>query len=306
MPQTDRHKKREIPIEFDFFNTLDKLPVEKRCTIIMISCGSTTIKINEHFQTVNAPAVLCISQYDKFQCIEKTHLSAKAFHFDPWYIKACLRFENLDDDISIDEKYVYERNMLYMFTKHSGNFQGIFHLTPQQYIHINELMLMIGAETYAQSDDYWTCRIRRMLRQTINCIYDIYVDQRKLKFYELSENTNPVTICTDYIHANYQNDITLTSLCELVHLNRTTLNQRFKQQLNCTCIEYLLHYRLKIAQELLSNTNLKIEEISSQCGFKYGSYFNRQFTKCLGISPSEFRKNPTGYSSFEGGKVRKL
>ena len=64
---------------------------------------STTIKINEHFQAVNAPAVLCISQYDKFQCIEKTHLSAKAFHFDPWYIKACLRFENLDDDISIDE-----------------------------------------------------------------------------------------------------------------------------------------------------------------------------------------------------------
>lgn len=44
MPQTDRHKKREVPIEFDFYNTLDKLPVEKRCTIIMISCGSTTIK----------------------------------------------------------------------------------------------------------------------------------------------------------------------------------------------------------------------------------------------------------------------
>ena len=206
----------------------------------MISCGSTTIKINEHFQTVNAPAVLCISQYDKFQCIEQTHLSAKAFHFDPWYIKACLRFENLDDNISIDEKYIYERNMLYMFTKHSGNFQGIFHLTPQQYIHINELMLVIGAETYTQSDDYWTCRIRRLLHQTINCI------------------------------------------------------------------EYLLHYRLKIAQELLSNTNLKIEEIASQCGFKYGSYSNRQFTKCLGISPSEFRKNPTGYSSFDGGKVWKL
>lgn len=59
MPQTDRHKKREIPIEFDFYNTLDKLPVEKRCTIIMISCGSTTIKINEHFQTVNV--LLCFA-----------------------------------------------------------------------------------------------------------------------------------------------------------------------------------------------------------------------------------------------------
>ena len=86
MPQNDRHKEREIPIEFDFYNTLESLPVDNRCTIIMISCGSTTVKINEHIQTVTAPAVLCISQYDNFQCLERTHLSAKVFHFDPWYI----------------------------------------------------------------------------------------------------------------------------------------------------------------------------------------------------------------------------
>lgn len=77
MPQNDRHKEREIPIEFDFYNTLESLPVDNRCTIIMISCGSTTVKINEHIQTVTAPAVLCISQYDNFQCLERTHLSAK-------------------------------------------------------------------------------------------------------------------------------------------------------------------------------------------------------------------------------------
>ena len=46
MPHTDRHKEREIPIEFDFYNTLESLPVDNRCTIIMVSCGSATIKIN--------------------------------------------------------------------------------------------------------------------------------------------------------------------------------------------------------------------------------------------------------------------
>ena len=51
MPQNDRHKEREIPIEFDFYNTLESLPVDNRCTIIMISCGSTTVKINEHIQS---------------------------------------------------------------------------------------------------------------------------------------------------------------------------------------------------------------------------------------------------------------
>ena len=49
-----------------------------------------------------------------------------------------------------------------------------------------------------------------------------------------------------------------------------------------------------------------VDDIATQCGFKYSSYFNRQFTKCLGITPSEFRKNPTGYSMFEGGKIGKL
>ena len=31
MPQTDRHKEREIPIEFDFYNTLESLPMNNRC-----------------------------------------------------------------------------------------------------------------------------------------------------------------------------------------------------------------------------------------------------------------------------------
>ena len=139
-----------------------------------------------------------------------------------------------------------------MFTKHQNNFQGIFSLTPQNYIHINELMLMIGAETFSQSDGFWTCRIRRMLLQLINCIYDIFVDQRKLKFFELPECNNPATTCAEFIHTNYAQEIILQDLCDLVNLNRTSLNQKFKQQFSCTCMEYLLQYRLKIAQELLS------------------------------------------------------
>lgn len=66
MPQTDRHKEREIPIEFDFYNTLESLPMNNRCTIIMVSCGNATIKINNHIQTVTSPAVLCIIPIRQF------------------------------------------------------------------------------------------------------------------------------------------------------------------------------------------------------------------------------------------------
>ncbi len=306
MPQIDRHKERTIPIEFDFYDTLQSLPANDRCSIVLFTCGNATININQHYQTIHSPSVMCISKYDTFSLVNSDNLSAKTFHFDPWYIKACLEFDNLDDDIEIDERYTYDRHMLYMFTKHEGNFQGIFRLTPQQYLHINELMLIIGAETYAQSDGFWTCRIRRMLLQAINCIYDIFVDQRKLHFFELNENTNPATTCADYIHANYNQDISLNTLCELVGVNRTTLNEKFRHQYQCTCMEYLLRYRLKISQELLSNTNMKISEIAENCGFNYDTYFEKQFKKKLGITPAAYRKNPLSYTAFEGDENIKI
>ena len=102
----------------------------------------------------------------------------------------------------------------------------------------------------------------------------------------------------------YEN-ITLNALCELVNLNRTSWNQKFKAQFCCTCMEYLLNYRLKISQELLSNSNMKIHEIAESCGFNYDSYFVKQFTAKLGISPAKYRKNPLIYSAYDGKKLEK-
>lgn len=306
MPQIDRHKERTIPIEFDFYSQLENLPATERCSAVLITCGSATVRINSHIRSVASPCMICLSQYDNFELINHENLSAKIFHFDPWYIKACLNFDNLDDEVEIDSAYTYDRTKLYMFTRHDDVFQGIITLTPQNYIHINELMLMIGAETYAQSDSFWTCRIRRMLLQLINSLFDIYVDQRKLHFFENTANTNPASVCAEYIHAHYSENIMLEDLCDLVSLNRTSLNQRFKAQFGCTCMDYLLNYRLKISQELLANSNMRIHEIADSCGFRYDSYFIRQFTARLGISPSKYRKNPLAYSSFDGRPIREL
>lgn len=306
MPQQDRHKERTIPIEFIFYDNLENLPFSKRCSVVLLTCGSASIKINNCIRRLDSPCALCLSQYDTFELIHSQNLSAKSFHFDPWYIKSCLCFDNLDDSVEIDMQYTYDRSKLYMFTKHTNAFQGIITLTPQNYMHINELMLMIGAETYSQSDGFWTCRIRRMLLQLLNCLYDIFVDQRKLKFFETPESYNPASVCAEYIQNHYSENITLGVLCELVNLNRTSLNKQFKAQFSCTCIEYLLNYRLKMSQELLSNTNMKICEIAECCGFKYNTYFIKQFTAKLGISPAMYRKDPLSYSAYDGQKIQKI
>jgi len=98
-----------------------------------------------------------------------------------------------------------------------------------------------------------------------------------------------VDIIMDYIHTNYSKDISLNFLCELVYVNRTTLTRKFKARTRRTPIDYLLHYRLSIACELLTNTKQSIGKISETVGFKYESYFTRQFAAKIGMTPSEYR-----------------
>lgn len=64
-----------------------------------------------------------------------------------------------------------------------------------------------------------------------------------------------------------------------------------KRKTGMTIIQYLNHYRIKMAEEALSHTNLKLNEIAICCGYNYESYFVKTFTEKQGISPNEYRKN---------------
>lgn len=290
MPQTDRHRKREIPIEFDFYSDLVQLPMKNRCSIALITNGSALLQVNGHLIEAKSPCILCLSQYDRFEVISSTNLSVKVFHFDPWFIKACQTFENIIKKVPVESSQEHNREMLYyLFIQHQNAYQGYFELSPNQYLRSNEILSIIGAETYSQSDRFWTCRIRRLLLQVLNLIFDLHVDQRKLNFYHSPEE-NVVSICVNFIRGHYDKELSLTTLCNLVNLNRTSLNMKFNQQLGLSCMEYVMNYRMEMAKEMLSNTRLKVSEISSACGFQYDTYFMKQFQKKCGVTPTQYRK----------------
>ena len=166
------------------------------------------------------------------------------------------------------------------------------HKTQNTLLEFNSFLRM------AEPKDFW--HLHEDIASDYSRIRAVMVDYSKEDSISVYANLSPEII--KYVYSRIWNNVQEFKFFQ----QKIFCEDRFKQQVNCTCIEYLLHYRLKISQELLSNTNLKIDDIATQCGFKYSSYFNRQFTKCLGITPSEFRKNPTGYSMFEGEKISKL
>lgn len=291
MPQNDRHRTRIVPIEFETNEQLISLPIAERVSLILITDGTASIMINQKTWALSAPCVLCISHYDRITMMNKHNFSAKSFSFNPVFLNSNLTFDALSDNQFTDMEDEHDRNILMMFLGHSDRFAGVINVPPSMYLRISEWMGIIGTETFAQSDGMWTCRIRRYLLQTLYLIDDIYIKMIKNGFGDIPcMKKEYVEIALAFIHANYQNEITLDDLCKAVNLNRTSLNMRFKEKTGHTTMDYLLSYRIKIACEALVHTNLKITELAEACGFKYDTYFIKQFSKKLGISPTEFRQ----------------
>ena len=53
---------------------------------------------------------------------------------------------------------------------------------------------------------------------------------------------------------------------------------------------YLNDYRLTLAAKALLESHKAILDIATECGFENLSYFNRQFKKKYGTTPSNYRK----------------
>lgn len=287
MPQNDRHRTRVVPIEFEANERFETLPLTERVSIVLITNGKVSLFLNEKAITLTVPCIMLISQYDTVKMIEAIHLAAKSFSFKPIFMNSALIFERLSSNDFFELEDEHDRNMMNLFLLRDEYYNGTIDLPAKTYLRINEWLAIMGTEVYAQSDGYWTCRIRRYLLQTLYLLDDIYMERKTL--HSVKREKSPIDILLEYIHINYQSDISLDDLCGLIHINRTTLNRKFKEQVGHTAMEYLLRHRLKIACDALSHTNLSLAEIAEAIGFRYDTYFIKQFTAKMGESPTEYR-----------------
>lgn len=60
-------------------------------------------------------------------------------------------------------------------------------------------------------------------------------------------------------------------------------------------LEYINMVRIQTACEYLKTTDKSITEIAQLCGFITNSTFNRNFSRLMGVSPSQWRKRPENY-----------
>ena len=67
-------------------------------------------------------------------------------------------------------------------------------------------------------------------------------------------------------------------------------NIHFMKELGTSPKNYILSYQLKVAGQLVTNSDLPIREIASACGFSSSASFAQQFYRTYGRSPPQVPK----------------
>ena len=95
-------------------------------------------------------------------------------------------------------------------------------------------------------------------------------------------------IMLNFIHSNYQEDLSLFSLAEYLNLSTGYISTLFKKYTGENFKDYLNIYRVKVAKELLATKKFKINEVSEKVGYNNTNSFIRIFKKYEGISPGKY------------------
>jgi AraC-like DNA-binding protein len=102
-----------------------------------------------------------------------------------------------------------------------------------------------------------------------------------------------INISINYIHNNFERDISLGDIAKFVFLSPSYFTRAFKEETSMSPISYLLKTRIERAKELLADTGLKISDIALNVGFSNQQRFNEMFKKYTRVTPLQYRKKVT-------------
>ena len=94
----------------------------------------------------------------------------------------------------------------------------------------------------------------------------------------------------NYIEQNFQNDISIEDVAAVCGINRSYQGRIFRTSTGRSPQEFLIHYRMTKAAELLKLTTLSIGDIGSAVGYENALHFSRAFKNVYGVSPRAWRE----------------
>ncbi len=104
---------------------------------------------------------------------------------------------------------------------------------------------------------------------------------------------NSIQRIIEYIDHHYKEDLSRSTLADMVYLSADHLARIFKKETGETLVKYITDKRINASKELLSGTKTPIAQVASEVGYDNYSYFTKIFKEKIGVSPGDYRKQHT-------------
>ena len=104
-----------------------------------------------------------------------------------------------------------------------------------------------------------------------------------------TELKRKLQIIIDFLNDNYTEDVKIEQLSQMIALNKYYFIKLFKTFTGYTPYDYLVKIRMEHAKNLLSKSNISVNELALNLGYSSFSSFSRAFKAYTGYSPSEYR-----------------
>lgn len=150
-------------------------------------------------------------------------------------------------------------------------------------IKVIELLNMLLEEFKGQNNELV---IKGLLYLIFGKMEPQFVFQNKKHVYD-----NTVQIILKYVESHFTEKLTLDSLAKSLGFSKFYISRLFNCKIGYQFNDYVNNLRIKLAQSLLTETDMSIINISYECGFDSQRSFNRAFRSLLLQTPTEFRKS---------------
>lgn len=141
--------------------------------------------------------------------------------------------------------------------------------------------------------DFINCDFKRLL---------VLIARTRNHYLCPSHNNFSVNRLILHLNRTYMEPWTIRSMADFCNISPDYLAHLFKDNTNVSPMRYLNQIRVEKAEELLSVTDLQIQEIATLVGYPDSLYFSRTFKKLIGEAPLAYRKqhrerNSTDFSA---------
>jgi AraC family transcriptional regulator, arabinose operon regulatory protein len=103
-------------------------------------------------------------------------------------------------------------------------------------------------------------------------------------------SNNVISRVVHYMNENIENNLTIHDFASYCGYSPSYFYRKFMREMEIAPMNYFTNMKINKASILLVTTNMQVSQIAAKVGYKDSFHFSRVFSKTLGISPNQFRK----------------